>query len=126
MSYSIKVLENDKLKIEVLPELGGRINSIIYKKSKKDWVWNNPNLNKARVSKYSEYDSHWQGGWEELFPNDAIENFSWGKGLDHGELWSAEWTIKKMSANSLTLSTKNLESGSSFEKNFILNKNQKI
>lgn len=124
MSYSLKVLENDDLKIEVIPELGGRINSIMNKTSKKDWVWNNSSLNKKRVNKYSEYDSNWQGGWEELFPNDAIENFSWGKGLDHGELWSTEWSVSKISNKSITLSAINLDSGSSFEKSFVLNKNK--
>jgi hypothetical protein len=117
-------LENEFLDIKILPELGGRIHSLINKKSKKDWVWKNNNLKVKKVSKFSDYDTNWQGGWEELFPNDAIEKFSWGKGLDHGELWSAEWNVKKTSSKSLTLSTINLDSGSDFEKSFILNKNK--
>lgn len=124
MSFKKKVIENKKIKIEILPELGGRIDSIFDKYSKKEWVWNNPNLKKTRVSRYSEYDSNWQGGWEELFPNDAIESFSWGKGLDHGELWSAEWNIAKSSPESLSLSSENLDSGSIFNKTFKLHENK--
>lgn len=120
------VLENDHLIIKTLPELGGRIDSIINKNSSKDWVWKNNFLKKSRVSKFADYDSNWQGGWEELFPNDAIENFSWGKGLDHGELWSAEWSVEKSSPDSLSLSVMNLDSGSSFNKTFKLRNNKLI
>ena len=77
MNFRTETLENNKLKIEVIPELGGRIDSLVNKLTKKEWVWNNQTLEKNKVSKFSEYDSNWQGGWEELFPNDAKEKFSW-------------------------------------------------
>lgn len=111
-------LENEYLKVIILPDLGGRIDSFVNKKNNKNWVWSNNNLNKSKVSKYSEYDSNWQGGWEELFPNDAIEDFSWGKGLDHGELWSTSWSINKIEKDFLELKTTNLDSSTVFNKSF--------
>ena len=36
-------LENDLLKIEVIPELGGRISSLIYNLRKK-WIWSNETI----------------------------------------------------------------------------------
>ena len=124
MNFRTETLENNKLKIEVIPELGGRIDSLVNKLTKKEWVWNNPTLEKNKVSKFSEYDSNWQGGWEELFPNDAKEKFSWGKGYDHGELWSAEWKVKSSLNNTLSLTTSNLDSGSSFNKEMRINDNK--
>lgn len=113
-------IENNYLETLIIPELGGRIDSLISKKNSKEWVWKNTFLNNEKVSKFAEYDSNWQGGWEELFPNDAIENFSWGKGLDHGELWSAKWIVEESSSETLSLSANNLDSGSSFTKTFQL------
>lgn len=122
------ILENKYLNIVVLPELGGRIDSILYKPTNKNWVWKNKQLNNSYVSKYANYDDNWQGGWEELFPNDAVEDFTWGKGLDHGELWSSKWKVEFSNVSEVLLSTDNLDSGtiflkkiSIFEKNLFVN-----
>ena len=109
-------IENDNLETVIIPELGGRIDSLISKKNNKQWVWKNTFLHNEKVSKFSEYDDNWQGGWEELFPNDAIENFSWGKGLDHGELWSADWKVVEQNDTEVKLSTIHLDSGTIFNK----------
>ena len=116
MSIKKHTIENDFLKVEIIPELGGRISSLIYKKSKKDWVWKNPNLKVGKVPDAKNYDDNWQGGWEELFPNDAVENFSWGKGHDHGELWFNSWDLKYINLDSAKLEINNLDSGSKFSK----------
>lgn len=116
MSIKKHFIENDLLKVEIIPDLGGRISSLIHKKSKKDWVWKNPNLEVSKVDDGKNYDMNWQGGWEELFPNDAIENFSWGKGHDHGELWFNSWDLKHINSDSAKLEINNLDSGSKFSK----------
>ena len=112
-SYNI---ENSFLKTTILPKLGGRIDSLIFKPNDKEWVWKDSAKQNNSVSKYSNYDENWQGGWEELFPNDAIEDFGWGKGLDHGELWSADWNVEYHDSSKLHLKTKSLDSGTTFEK----------
>ena len=98
-------LENSYLKASILPKLGGRIDSLIFKLKNKDWVWKDRTKQNSIVSKYSKYDDSWQGGWEELFPNDAIEDFNWGRGLDHGELWSIEWNVEYYDNNRIHLKT---------------------
>tara|TARA_Y100000389_G_scaffold3821_1_gene3684 strand:- start:180 stop:1013 length:834 start_codon:yes stop_codon:yes gene_type:complete len=110
------LIETEEISAEIIPALGGRIESLIYKPSGKNWVWKNDKIKATQVPTGSNYDQNWQGGWEELFPNDAIEDFSWGKGYDHGELWSASWKIKKLDENKLCLETKNLTSGTEFFK----------
>ncbi len=117
-------LENNFLEIEIIPELGGRVNRLINKKNKFDWVWKNDQLRTSKVDKTANYDQNWQGGWEELFPNDAIEEFSWGFGLDHGETWSHSWIVESEGADFLTLNTKNLESGSFLQKKYRLYENK--
>jgi len=117
-------LENSHLEVEIIPELGGRVQKLINKKSNFDWVWKNKNLQISTVEKGTNYDDNWQGGWEELFPNDAVENFCWGKGYDHGETWSHSWNILEQSNDSLELNTSNLESGSEIKKKYFLIKNK--
>jgi len=119
-----QVLENKFLKAEIIPELGGRIDGLVNKKTDFNWVWKNKYLNNTSVKKGSNYDENWQGGWEELFPNDAVEKFSWGLGYDHGETWSHNWKISNKSNENIELSAENLESGSIIKKTYILLKNK--
>jgi len=37
------------------------------------------------------YDHNFFGGWDELFPNDAIETFEGVPLPDHGDIWSQPW-----------------------------------
>lgn len=117
-------LQNSKIKVVILPDLGGRVDSLIHKASNKEWVWKNKYLQNKKVSKFSTYDENWQGGWEELFPNDAIENFSWGSGFDHGELWSNAWKVDNISKEQVTLIYYSKYSGTTFKKIFSINKNK--
>jgi len=117
-------LENSHLEVEIIPELGGRLQKLLNKKNNYDWVWKNKNLQISKVEKGANYDDNWQGGWEELFPNDAIENFGWGKGYDHGETWSHNWNISQQSNDSLELNAANLESGTNMSKKYVLIKNK--
>ena len=102
-------LKNDEIEVKFIPELGGRVSSLVNKRTGKEWVWKDPRLSTRKVEEGQDYDDNWQGGWEELFPNDAIENFSWGPGFDHGELWFKSWDLLNLSENNATLEIKNLD-----------------
>ena len=56
------------------------------------------------------------GGWEELFPCDFEERFSWGKSRDHGELWGREWSVVKNGKTWVELQIKSRESNTLFTK----------
>ena len=118
------LIENKEISAEIIPALGGRIESLIYKPTSKNWVWINNKIKASKVPTGSSYDENWQGGWEELFPNDAIENFSWGKGYDHGELWSATWKIIELDENKISMEAKNLKSGTKFIKCISISKSR--
>jgi galactose mutarotase-like enzyme len=88
------VLENEQLRMVVLPELGGRIWQITYKPTSTNLLWNNPSIAPALVAPGSSYDDNWSGGWDELFPNDEAAQFAGLALPDHGELWTAQWTAE--------------------------------
>ena len=117
-------LKNDEIEVKFIPELGGRVSSLVNKRTGKEWVWKDPRLSTRKVEEGQDYDDNWQGGWEELFPNDAIENFSWGPGFDHGELWFKSWELLNLSENNATLEIKNLESGARIIKSFSIENNK--
>jgi galactose mutarotase-like enzyme len=87
------VLENELLRVVVLPETGGRIWQITYKPTSCDLLWNNPSHAPSRLAPGSSYDDNWSGGWDELFPNDEAAQFAGLSLPDHGELWTTQWAV---------------------------------
>jgi hypothetical protein len=91
------VLENNLLRVIILPEAGAKIWQITYKPLDADLLWNNPRIAPARLPSNSRYDDVWSGGWDELFPNDEMAVIE-GEGYpDHGELWTGDWTAEPFS-----------------------------
>ncbi len=91
LGHRALVLENRTLRVVVLPELGGRVWSIVYKPFDREVLWHNPRIPPRRVPFGACYDDVWCGGWEELFPNDVPATILGEKYPDHGEIWSIEW-----------------------------------
>jgi hypothetical protein len=85
------VMENRALRIVVLPEVGGRIWSIVHKPTDRELLWQNPRVAPRKVPFGAGYDDVWCGGWEEVFPNDAPGTINGEPFPDHGETWSIEW-----------------------------------
>lgn len=88
------ILENDFLRAVVLPEVGARIQQLIYKPRDFNLIWSHPRIKPARVPFGAGYDNAWCGGWDELFPNNIPENIAGEAYPDHGEIWAAEWESK--------------------------------
>ena len=74
---------------------------------------------------YSDYDSQWIGGYEELFPNDKIENLDGSLAPDHGELWSKSYEVINSKKDYLHLQCKGYFSNSTINKIFELNQKDK-
>ena len=81
-------VENDILRIAVLPQLGGRIWSLIHVPSGRELLWHNPQLPPAQASFGDGYETGWAGGWDEIFPSDAPAEIAGVAYPDHGEIWS--------------------------------------
>ncbi len=91
------VLENARLRVVVIPALGGRVWELHDKVRGRQWIWHRGDVPLAASPVGASYDDVWAGGWEELFPNDAPGPFE-GRDLpDHGEWWARSWSVDDIS-----------------------------
>lgn len=90
------ILENDSLRVTVLPEWGSKIQSILYKPSGYEALWQNPDGVYKRTDYSDPYPHGEISGFDEMFPTISeccYEQFPWqGTVLpDHGEVWTIPW-----------------------------------
>lgn len=90
-------LENDALRVTMLPALGGHVHELIDKATGRDLLWHNPRSS-PRPAPYGAYfDDWWSGGWDEIFPSGDRGTLH-GEQLPYmGELWCVPWTAKTAS-----------------------------
>ncbi len=89
------VLENARLRVTVLPELGGKIWSIVSKPHDREMLWHHPRMTPRRAHYGAAYDNWFCGGWDDVFPNDFPVEIDGETYPDHGEVWSlpARWQV---------------------------------
>ena len=98
------ILENRHLLVTVLPDLGGKIWSILHKPTDREMLWHNPRVPPRLAPHGATYDNWFCGGWDEVFPNDfpvEIDGEAWP---DHGELWSTAVTWELLERTDATVS----------------------
>ncbi|HKV58661.1 MAG TPA: hypothetical protein VJO32_10275 [Ktedonobacteraceae bacterium] len=84
-------LENELLRLDILPELGAKIYNLIHKPADRNLLWHNPRIMPHRTPFGANFDNHWAGGWDEPFPNGAECVYA-GETLPYlGELWAQQW-----------------------------------
>ena len=98
-----RTLANGRLAVVVAPELGGRTLEFTDLISGRQWLWRNTQVSVGPVALGSDYDDVWQGGFEELFPNDAPTTVDGVAYPDHGELWSTPWQVVESDDSSISL-----------------------
>lgn len=85
---TLLVLENKKIRAEIAPGLGGKFTSIRNKELAKEFLWRNASLELEKLPAGADYDTNFQGGIDELIPNDIPEPIDGIDYPDHGELWT--------------------------------------
>jgi hypothetical protein len=95
---SLITLENSFLRLQIMPQAGGRIWQITYKPLGTDILWNNPRIRPRRHTIHTPYDDVWSGGWDELFPVDEEARILGERYPDHGELWTGQWDAEPFSS----------------------------
>jgi len=85
------VVENEFIRLTVLPELGAKIYDIVHKGTGRNVLWHNPRIRPRKVPFGSRFDDVWSGGWDEIFPNDAESVVGSEHFPDMGEAWALEW-----------------------------------
>lgn len=99
-------LENGALKLVVRADLGGRIDQFLDEETGRDWVWHPASYNPGEGRELpigAGFDDAWQGGWDEVFPNDMAQSFQGRNLVDHGELWSQAWDVLESTSLSVKL-----------------------
>ena len=99
------VVENSQLRLVILPELGGKLWSLVYKPYDREIFWHHPRV-EPRPSPYgATYDDAFSGGWDELFPNDATLTVNGDVYPDHGEWWTMpfSWEISTRTDEEVTI-----------------------
>jgi galactose mutarotase-like enzyme len=101
------------IELTLVPELGGKINSLRDTRTGREWLWRHPRFIYKHVPHGSSYTAQSDtGGWDECFPSVAqceYPSAPWqGAAIqDHGELWSqvAEFEMDEQDGN-VTLLTR--------------------
>lgn len=98
--YRAVTLENRFLSATVLPDKGADIYSLVYKPRKMDVLWKSPwglknlrnSLSSAGAQTEAAWLDHYEGGWQEIFPNGGDACTYKGAPLNfHGEASALPW-----------------------------------
>ncbi|WP_336207516.1 DUF4432 family protein [Nonomuraea sp. LPB2021202275-12-8] len=93
------VLENELLRVTVLPGKGGDVVEFLHKPTDTDFVWLSPQgLREPRehlhgaADDVAQFVDHYEGGWQEIFPNGGAPSEYRGARLaQHGEVAGLPW-----------------------------------
>ncbi|MEO0561702.1 MAG: hypothetical protein AAF125_06295 [Chloroflexota bacterium] len=107
-SFGAWTLETPALRVTIVPELGGKIVSLIDHYSGYEWLFA-PQSPPQRPHYGAVFTDYNPCGWDEMFPtivecpvpSTPDENLP-----DHGELWSLPWEVVGNSDNAITLRTR--------------------
>jgi len=96
------VIENNLLRIRVVPELGCKIVEIYDLENDHEWLWRDKSR-PIKLAKYGDaYDRYDISGFDECFPNIGISKYPENDEVelpDHGEIWSLPWKVTDFAAN---------------------------
>ncbi len=102
-------MENSRIALEVLPDLGAKIFRLIDKAGDRNVLWENARIPPHRAPVFASMDDHWSGGWDEVFPGGAPSTDRYGEATPYmGELWSAcnwEWRVVDGGPDAVALET---------------------
>ncbi|MDP1852496.1 MAG: hypothetical protein Q8K48_08815 [Candidatus Planktophila sp.] len=91
------ILQNEVLRLRIIPDLGCKIVEIFDKENQHEWLWSD----KSRPIKLAEYgdayDKYDISGFDECFPNIGISKYPEKDEIelpDHGEIWSLPWKVE--------------------------------
>jgi hypothetical protein len=102
-------LENEQLRVVVVPQIGAKIVSLFDKRAAVEWLVG-PGTRPFRPVAYgASFEAQDMSGWDEMFPTISACAYS-GAGAhtvvvlpDHGEVWALPWTDPMVSGDAITL-----------------------
>ena len=88
-------LENEWLRISILPGVGAKIYDLVRKGSGRNFLWHNPRIAPQPFPIEANFDNYWCGGWDEGFPTCDACDFRGEHYPNLGELRSLRWTVER-------------------------------
>jgi len=90
------VLENDRLRVTLLPDWGAKTISLVHRPSGYETLWQNPAPAFAKTGYGASYGDGEFAGFDEMFPTISrcfYESAPWAGAEmpDHGEVWTIPW-----------------------------------
>jgi galactose mutarotase-like enzyme len=89
------VLENEHMRVVIVPALGAKIVSLVDKAANHEWLA--PPTNAVRAREYGDtFTDHDMAGWDEMFPTIVACPSPRDPSVmlpDHGEVWGLPWEI---------------------------------
>jgi hypothetical protein len=96
------ILENELLRVTVVPEVGAKIHELIFKPADRDLLFHHPRVELRRPVFGVNVDNWWSGGIDDAIPTGhpcVID----GEELPFlGEAWPLEWSAERTAADTVT------------------------
>src|SRR5438034_5475889 len=86
-------LENEWLRLTLLPEVGAKMYDLVWKPTGRNFLWHNPRILPQPYPIEANFDNYWCGGWDEGFPTCDECDFRGEHYPNLGELRSVGWTV---------------------------------
>ncbi len=93
------VMENDALRLSLIPEVGGKIHELVDRRSGFNWLWHHPRLRPTSALANAPFEESQDcGGWDEIVfsvtPTDlpAADGTAWSI-PDHGTVVGRSWSV---------------------------------
>jgi hypothetical protein len=95
------ILENDLLRVTVVPEVGAKVHEMVYKPSDRDVLFHHPRVELRAPVFGVNADDWWTGGIDDVLPTGHPCDVD-GESLPFlGEVWSLPWTAERVDANTV-------------------------
>ncbi len=117
-------IENDALRVQVYPDFGGKVASVVDKDDGYDLMFSYAHTPPTKPLYDIGYGDGWYAGWDECFPGIAPGEYpqypyAGVKVADHGELWGIP-TESRHSANGIVTRWRGIRFGYELTRNLML------
>ncbi|MHB1535347.1 MAG: aldose epimerase family protein [Acidimicrobiales bacterium] len=98
------VLENDVLRVTVIPEIGAKVHEMVFKPADRDLLYHHPRVALRAPVFGVNVDDWWTGGIDDVIPTGHACTFE-GEELPYlGEVWSLPWSLVQESGEAIVVS----------------------
>ncbi|WP_308465856.1 aldose epimerase family protein [Rathayibacter soli] len=84
-------IENSRLRVDVLPALGGKVLNLVDKVADRNVLWQSPRIPPHPAPLQANFDDHYAGGWDDGFPTCVPCKNEYDDAIPYlGEVWNLD------------------------------------